>query len=125
MRIVTTGGEESMTQYPANIDLSTLDGSNGFRLHAGEKRFGRIEVVASAGDVNGDGFADLIAGAPDGFPYAPHSGAIYVIFGKASGFGTPFELSSLDGSNGFILSGAASQFNETGESVASAGDVNG
>ena len=40
-------------------------------------------VVASAGDVNGDGFGDLIVGAPG---VGSLAGDSYVVFGKASGF---------------------------------------
>ena len=65
--------------------------------------------VASAGDVNGDGFADLIIGARGADRRtATHSGASYVVFGKASGFAANLDLSSLDGSNGFKLSGDGS-----------------
>ena len=81
--------------------------------------------VASAGDVNGDGFADLIVGALGADPNGIHSGASYVVFGKAVGLCRQYR--SLDAStarNGFKLSGAvACDF--SGCSVASAGDVNG
>ena len=110
--------------FAASIDLSTLDGSNGFRLDgvAADDRSGYS--VAGAGDVNGDGFADLIIGAPGADPHGTDSGSSYVVFGKASGFAASIDLSSLDGSNGFRLDGVAAD-DYSGSSVASAGDVNG
>ena len=107
--------------FAANLDLSSLDGSNGFRLSGAAPYDQSGSSVASAGDVNGDGFADLIVGAEGAGAY---SGASYVVFGKASGFVANLDLSSLDGSNGFKLSGNALG-DESGHSVASAGDVNG
>ncbi|MEJ1968238.1 MAG: type I secretion C-terminal target domain-containing protein [Rhizomicrobium sp.] len=107
-----------MTQFPANIDLSTLDGIDGFEIT------GAGRSVASAGDVNGDGFADLIVGYYGASPHSTASGASYVVFGHAGGFGAAIDVSSLDGSNGFRISGAAAT-DESGYSVASAGDVNG
>ena len=44
--------------------------------------------VSSAGDVNGDGFDDLIVGARHGDDGGSDAGEAYVVFGKASGFGT-------------------------------------
>jgi len=107
-----------MAQFPANIDLSSLDGSNGFKLSgaAANNEVGRS--VASAGDVNGDGFDDVIVGVAI-------SGALagYVLFGKASGFAANIDLSTLDGSSGFRLSTGPGEFSV--HPVASAGDVNG
>src|SRR5439155_131716 len=106
-----------------NIDLSTLNGSNGFTLRGGA--YDGIGIsVASAGDVNSDGFADMIVGAPFATPNNARTGASYVVFGKASGFAASLDLSSLDGRNGFRLSGVAT-YDVSGISVASAGDVNG
>src|SRR6185436_17012539 len=80
--------------------------------------------VAWAGEVNGDGFGDVIIGAYFADPNGDRWGASYVVFGKASGFAANFDLSSLNGANGFKLSGATA-FDRSGRSVASAGDVNG
>lgn len=41
--------------------------------------------VASAGDVNGDGFADLMVGAPFGDDGGDIAGEAYVLFGGAFG----------------------------------------
>ena len=114
-----------MAQFPANIDLSSLDGSNGFKLSGAAANDYSGRSVASAGDVNGDGFADVIVGAAHGSsPYADRSGASYVVFGKASGFAADLDLSSLDGSDGFKLGGEAAT-DRSGWSVDSADDVNG
>jgi hypothetical protein len=109
--------------FAANINLSSLDGGIGFKLSAPMASYASGVSVASAGDVNGDGFADLIVGALLASPKGPHSGVSYVLFGKASGFAANIELSTLDGTAGFKLSGASED--ASGCSVASAGDVNG
>src|SRR5262245_39188338 len=112
-----------MPQYPADIDLSSLNGTTGFKLSGTAASDVSGRSVASAGDVNGDGFADLIVGAYGADPNGNGSGASYVVFGKAGGFASNINLSSLDGTNGFKLSGAA--YEGSGHSVAAAGDVNG
>ncbi len=80
--------------------------------------------VAAAGDVNGDGFGDVIVGAAGADPHGSGSGSSYVVFGKSSGFDSMIELSGLNGSTGFRIDGVTA-FDESGHSVASAGDVNG
>ncbi|PTQ83589.1 beta strand repeat-containing protein [Nitrosomonas ureae] len=110
--------------FDATMDLSGLDGTNGFRLD-GEAIFDSSgSSVAGAGDVNGDGFDDVIIGAFRADPNGNESGSTYVIFGKASGFDATMNLSGLDGINGFRLDGEA-VFDHSGISVDGAGDVNG
>ncbi len=110
--------------FTANLDLSTLDGTNGFQIN-GEAPADRSGFsVASAGDVNGDTYDDLIIGALLADPNGSYSGASYVVFGKVGGFTANLELSSLDGTNGFQINGAAA-YDYSGLSVDSAGDVNG
>jgi hypothetical protein len=73
--------------------------------------------------MNGDGFSDIIIGAYDVDANGADSGASYVVFGKANGFPANVNLASLDGSNGFKLSGVAAG-DRSGISVSAAGDLN-
>ncbi len=106
------------------LDLSSLDGSQGFLVHgrAADSQLGIS--VSGAGDVNGDGFDDVIIGSPFASRNGDFSGSSYVMFGKATGFSAALDLASLNGSNGFRLDGV-SKYDEAGASVSSAGDVNG
>jgi hypothetical protein len=79
--------------------------------------------VAGAGDVNGDGLADVIVGAPDADPNGQNSGRAYVVFGKADTFGVSL-TDVAGGVGGFVLNGDAA-FDHSGSSVSGAGDVNG
>lgn len=114
-------GKSNWTETPA-LDLGSLDGTNGFRLSPIDVRYSAGHLVSNAGDFNGDGFDDLIIGAPYG---AGDSGESYVVFGKQSWAGTPsLDLAALDGEDGVALVGIKSD-DVSGWSVASAGDVNG
>jgi hypothetical protein len=111
------------SRFAPVFELSSLDGSNGFRLDGVAANDHSGYSVASAGDVNSDGFADLIIGAPHADPSRPNAGSSYVVFGKASGFPPVSGLSSLNGSNGFRVDGKY-RYGWSGTSVARAGDVN-
>ncbi|NDG51347.1 MAG: hypothetical protein EBY30_20465, partial [Rhodospirillales bacterium] len=110
------------TGFASSTELSTLDGTTGFRIDGLSTYCGCGDSVASAGDVDGDGFADLLIGVAQAD--ATYAGACYVVFGRASGFTASLNLSTLNGTNGFKLAGVAAG-DRSGESVASAGDVNG
>lgn len=107
--------------YPIQFDVSYLNGTNGFTVNTTKPGYAGSSV-SSAGDVNGDGIDDMIIGAPKaGTQYA---GQAYVIFGQRNGFFAEFDLSALNGTNGFTINGANAR-NLAGSSVSNAGDVNG
>ena len=67
---------------PSVIDLATLDRTNGFRIVGpADQSFEVILQLDLAGDLNGDGFADLVFGALNVDTNGAESGAAYVIFG--------------------------------------------
>ncbi|MEP3891412.1 MAG: hypothetical protein ABJN69_13215 [Hellea sp.] len=110
--------------FGASLDLSTINGTNGFVINGMETYDASGITVSAAGDVNGDGFDDILIGAIAGNTNGSLSGDSYVVFGQASGFGTSIDVSALDGTNGFTLNGI-DQFDFSGSSISSAGDVNG
>jgi hypothetical protein len=114
-------GKSSMI---SNIDLVSLNSSNGFAIYGAAAGDYSGSSVALAGDVNGDGYDDIIIGAKYASPYSRNdAGASYVIFGKSSMISN-IDLVNLNSSDGFAIYGANS-YDVSGWSVSSAGDVNG
>ncbi len=94
---VYLGGPDGVASSPS-VTLSAPDGE-------GEDHFG--ESIAGAGDVNGDGYGDVIVGAWD-------ATNAYVYLGSANGLATTPAAMLQDGNGGSVQL-----------SVAGAGDVNG
>ncbi|MBL8496473.1 MAG: FG-GAP repeat protein [Nitrosomonas sp.] len=109
--------------FDPTLNLSSLDGSNGFRLNGENISDYSGSSVSNAGDVNGDGFDDLIIGAVSADFDGSNSGSSYILFGKASGFEATMNLSDLDSNAGFRIDGAGTG-DFSGSSVSGAGDVN-
>src|SRR3954447_15349547 len=107
------------------IDLNSL-GSGGFKINGAVATDAlttsfSAEGVGAAGDVNGDGLADVLVGASSADNNGTDSGSAWVVFGKASS--TAVDLAAL-GNGGFRIDGSANG-EQLGNAVAGAGDVNG
>lgn len=105
----------------SSFNLSDLNGNNGFAING----FGGSSgySVSNAGDINNDGVDDLIISAPlanrNDIIFAGES---YVVFGGANvGSSGVFNLSDLNGTNGFTITGFGG---DSGRSVSNAGDIN-
>ncbi len=106
------------------VDLSVVAaGIGGFIINGADGEDNVGWSVSGAGDVNADGLADVIVGAPSS---NGSEGESYVVFGKADG--TPVNLSDvLAGGGGFVIIGiiAGGDGDLSGRSVSGAGDMNG
>ncbi len=102
---VYLGGAGGLSPTPN----TTLAGTEGLE----DSPFSRFALsVANAGDLNSDGYVDLVLGARS---VMNDHGRVYVYFGGAAGFS----------STPFALSGPAGALVWFGQSVAGAGDVDG
>jgi hypothetical protein len=105
----------------AAVNLQDVgEGSGGgFSVQYG---YVKLSSISSAGDVNGDGFDDLIIGAS---AYDNLTGASFVVFGKADDEVVQLsEVIKSSNDQGFVINGASGG-DRLGWSASSAGDING
>lgn len=88
------------------LNGTQLTGLSGFTLsHDSEN----ISYVSGAGDINNDGLDDVLVGS---------LGGAHVIFGSRERFPTLFDVSALNGQNGFSIESSVTALSD-------AGDING
>ena len=113
------------TSLPSIIDLSVA-GSASLTIYGAGNGDQSGSALASAGDVNGDGYADLMIGASsaDGLNnLKSNSGETYLIYGAAT-LPAAIDLANLQVAQGTTFYGVDAG-DASGYSVAGAGDVNG
>lgn len=112
----------------AQIDLAQVAaGDGGFKLDGWDEYDSSGSVVASAGDMNGDGLADVLITAPGNYwKYGRFAmGVTYVIFGRKTT--EPVVLREIEQGlgNGFAIYGEAVRYDYSGKGAASIGDIDG
>ena len=109
-----------------SIDLANL-GGNGFTIHGADTNDFAGRSVSGPGDVNGDGFDDVLIGAVNGdaaFNGKLNAGDSYLIFGKGNWSATPtINLANLGTAGVTFLEADVADY--SGRTVSGAGDVNG
>jgi Ca2+-binding RTX toxin-like protein len=117
---VVYGGQS----FAATIGEADIAGATGFVINGVTAGDNSGFSVAVAGDLNGDGYGDLVLGAPlVDVGGIVNAGTVYVLFGSAAAPASPVELSLLNGTNGFALTGEQTS-SRAGYSVSAAGDFN-
>jgi|GEM_PF-3404253 len=105
------------------LNPAALNGTNGFIINGGIDGE-RLGTSVATGDVNGDGFDDLILGAFTANPGSnSNAGKTYVMYGTDTGFSLEIDISEMSTNEGFVLNGVASG-DQSGIAVTS-GDYNG
>lgn len=111
------------SETPGAVDLADIAlGLGGFKI-TGEDPQDLAGSVSSAGDVNNDGYDDVIVGARRNSEGGEWAGAAYIVFGSATPGAVNLDDVAL-GIGGFKIVGEAED-DLVGASVSSAGDVNG
>ncbi len=118
-------GQPNGTNFPASIDLSALDGMDGFNLlgDAPNARFGYS--LDGAGDINGDGIDDLIVSAYQTEAERTEPARYYLIFGRPgpAPFNASVPIAGLDNASG-VRFDLPEVEDGGGVAVSPAGDLN-
>ena len=103
-----------MSAFPSVIDLANFDPEYGFVISF-PAAAGTLSP-SDAGDMNGDGFDDIIIGDIG-------EDRAYVIFGRAGGY-PALDAAAMTPGEGLVITDNSTGDN-TGRSVSSLGDING
>ncbi|MBA8667919.1 FG-GAP repeat protein [Holosporaceae bacterium 'Namur'] len=113
----------SKSKFPSGISVSDLDGSNGFKIigDSDDKESSLGFFVSGAGDMNGDGLADIIISAPQGIKN--NGGISYVLYGSNLTSYPIMDLANSQDWKGFKFHGVPNSI--SGQSISGLGDING
>jgi hypothetical protein len=111
--------------FPTILISQFSSGVRGFYMSGGGAQYNFGYAVAGGCDINGDGYSDMIIGAPYADIQALNDGAAYVVFGRPNLAASAWNMNTyhLSGKGFFIYGSGANQ--QAGTSVSCAGDFNG
>ena len=89
------------------VTNTSIPAADGFLIKGAAAGDQRGYLGRGAGDVNGDGRADVIVGAYGAAANGADSGAAYVIYGKATPATVTLSNTSIPAADGFLIQGAA------------------
>lgn len=126
-----SGGKSAYLVYGKAADFDEVVSLDGISSAEGSKIFTHIsanwafaEAVSGVGDVNGDGYDDILIGAKKAsYGADSQQGISYVVFGRSASI-SDFDLANLNGVNGLALKGALDS-DQAGNRVSGLGDING
>jgi hypothetical protein len=107
----------------ADVDLASFPATAGYRI-GGASAGDWTYPCAIIGDMNGDGYDDIVVGAHLASPVTNREGVIYVIFGRSTQSNINLATFTFGTTLGFTMKGNGNN-NQLGENVATAGDFNG
>ncbi len=105
-------------KHTTDLQLSAFSLADGIIISSGTTGDFCGSSVSAAGDINKDGFPDLIVGCPYATDYA---GASYVVYGGPTISRTNVDLSTISAAQGFMIAGAYN-LDYSGYSVSGAAD---
>lgn len=110
--------------FDGSLNLADLDGTNGFKIEGARAGDQNGVCVVGAGDVNGDGYKDVLVGAWYSAVDGTGMSAAHLLFGHAGGFAPVVDLDRLDPRDGIRIVSEATG-DTTGRALTGAGDMNG
>lgn len=110
--------------FPVILNPAELNGNNGFTISGFDAEGSAGNAVSYAGDINKDGFDDLLIGASSANSDSKNNaGKTFIVFGKKE-FSANFSLAEANGKNALVLNGVETD-GLVGTAVSGGGDING
>jgi hypothetical protein len=110
----------NVTAFPSSFNVSQMNTTQGFIITYSGEDANIGTSIAQINNVNGNGKSGIIIGGPN---YYYDYGLSFVVYGSNNNFQSPFDLSSLNGNNGFKIT--SSGMEQLGSAVGGCNDVNG